>query len=220
MRPVLLVSSLTNSGADDYGVTITVTESGIPIRDVAVKCTTNKLVYDNIDAVRFERVFGVDEYTVTSIKQGESFTVNCAFLWSYLTRPDKWILVAGHPGPYHPHMGFIFKVINGDPKITTPCPAVVTFGEFSEDMSYTLHKFTAADAEFLIRYKWYGSPFFVTRVVHVVYALGPNGRNWKEAPENEPTISDPPGNGWRILIKSPSPKDFIVTARGGTYVEK
>jgi hypothetical protein len=214
IRPVLSVTSLSGTGIDGvYGAKVTVSESGLPIREVSVRCVTNKVVFEDRFTAEFERYVSVEEYSVGDVKPGESFTVNCNLAWSFWDMTDRGVLVLGYPTPGQPNMAIPFRYINETPVVTSgPAPASMTFG-FADAVNYRGHAITAVDGSFVVSYKWYLCPFRENSTIHVIASPGPeDGIKWRIAPASEPVIADAKLGGWKLTAKSNTAK-FGVTMK-------
>lgn len=219
LRPVLSAISVTGTGIDGiYGAKVEIVESGFPIRDVTVRCLTNKVIFDNSMVVTFERFLAIDEYSVGSVKSGETFTFNCTVAWSLWEMPDEQVaLIAGYPTPGKPNLGVALQRKDGALSLIGPVPGAITFTP-QNMANYRSHRITGVDASAVIQYRWPFTRFRSEKTVHLVESLGPeDGIKWKIAPEGEPVLSDPDAEGWKLAIKS-NGETFGVIGKGGKYV--
>ena len=123
--PVLSVGSAVGTGIDGiYGVKATIVETGTPISDVVVQCVTNKVTLENRFTLEFDKFVSVDEYSVGSVKPGESFTTNCTFAWSMWEKSgQQGLLILGYPTPGQPNPGGYVPVCERNSNSNQPMPS-------------------------------------------------------------------------------------------------
>ena len=96
LRPVLSVTSLAPSDIhNNNGSKASITVTGTGIKDVRVRCVTNKVVFQDRDTLALARFTVIDEYSVKDVAVGESFTADCNFVWSLWRRPTDGLFLMG-----------------------------------------------------------------------------------------------------------------------------
>lgn len=217
MQPVISSSSLTATGKDgQYGAKATFVYSAgqLPINDVAIKCITNKVIFENRYTADVSRFSSIEEYSVGRVQPGESFTAGCTFGWSMWTNRNEGVLLMGYPTLLTQHLGIKYRFNNGVPIVIPPSPASIMF-DFAAAMAHTLHPPTQVDGIFLISYKWC---YFRRSVrVHVIKSPGINGTEWRIAPEREGVVADASDDdGWKLHI-DPKNAEFVITLKSGGF---
>jgi hypothetical protein len=210
MRPVLSVSSFgTSDKFGDYGVRISITDNGAPIRTVTVQCVTNKVVFAEKFTLELERYALIDEYSVSDVKPGESFTADCLFGWAMWMKSSGGFFALGGITPGIPTLGIGFYITNGIPSlmVTGGSPRAVT----SDLVGLSNYRVTGIDGSLIVRYSWAWSWFRQEKTIHVIGATTNKGVEWRVGPKSEPIIRDGrmPG-GFKVTAKGPE-KGFGVT---------
>jgi hypothetical protein len=161
-RPVLAVTSLAPSDIhNNNGSKASITVTGTGIRDVMVRCVTNKVIFEDKNTLALPRFTVIDEYSVRDVAAGESFTADCNFAWSLWTTPANGFFLMGGGAPGKPQLGIPFLFDDGLPSVIpgTPIPATL-------------------------------SPDFKQRRVHMIARRNDGELKWRVAPNSEPTIPD------------------------------
>ncbi len=213
LRPVLSVGSLNPSdlhAANGAKASITVTGTGI--RDVKVKCVTNKVIFDDRDTLAFNRFTSIDEYAVNDVGAGESFTADCNFVWSWWKGQADNLFLMGGGSPGKPQLGIAFTLKDGLPVLIpgSPLPATVipALG------SYSAARVTAVDGDFIVTYKWALFWFYQERLIHMIAQWNGDELKWRVAPNSEPVIPTPNG-GFIVTANGPPEGGWGVTMKRG-----
>lgn len=214
LRPVLSFSSATPSERHGvYGARVLVTHNGWNIRDVSVECFTNKVLFGDKYSLAFDRFVLLDEYSVSNVKSGEPFPADCAFAWSFWTKPEDGIFIYGDASPGNLQM-VIPIVFRGDGlpmlKPGSPLPAATKV----DVAGYAYSQVTAVDGTFVIRYRWPYTPWFQQYIVHVAARRHNDELKWRVAPESEPIFVDPSGPGSWIMTAKSNGKEWGITMKG------
>jgi len=214
LRPVFSLSPATPSERHGiYGARVLVTYNGWNIRDVAVQCFVNKVLFKDRYALAFEHLVLLDEYSVQSVNSGEPIPADCVFAWSFWTKQNKGMFVYGGGSSGVLQMGIPILFRNdGLPMLVpgSPVPAAIT----SDFAGYAYSQITAVDGTFVIRYRWPLTPLLQAYVIHVAARRIGDELKWRVAPESEPAFPDPVGlDAWTLTAKS-NGKEWGVTMRG------
>lgn len=201
IRPVLSVTSVTSS--DMHGqsaVKATIMDNGIGISDVMVQCITNKVIFEERFTLDLSNYTKINEYSVPGMQSGESFTVECPFMWSmYATKVDGFFSF-GDAIPGQKVLAIPFKVSNGIMSVpASGAGAIGVTPSLSVSTPGTKQTTTRADGTMVIRYKWSLCPWFSQeKRFHFITVPYSGGITWKEAPRSEPTISDARLPGYKL----------------------
>jgi hypothetical protein len=191
----LAASDLHNNNGSKASITVT----GTGIRDVLVRCVTNKVIFDDINTLALPRFTIIDEYSVRDVAAGESFTADCNFAWSLWTKPTDGFFLMGAGSPGKPQLGIPFLFKDGLPSLIpgAPLPAAV----IPDFVGYSRSQVTAIDGDFIVLYKRPLCPFQEKRMIHMIARRNEGELKWRAAPNSEPIIPD-------------ATDGFIVTASG------
>ena len=208
--PVLSVTSLGTSEVwGDNGAKISISVGGIPIRAVTVQCVTNKVVFVDKYSLELQRYIASDQYSVSDVRSGESFTVDCTFAWTMWMKGNQGLLALGNPRLGAQDIGIEFFVTSGgDPilKETKSAPKLFIAYDLT---GYSYYPITGIDGTVIIRYDWPWSWFRHERIVHLIAFKGIRGIEWRVAPQSEPPIPSPRNRGFTVLARGPQ-KGFAV----------
>ncbi len=208
LRPILTAVGLDNKEGSN-SVSVTVTDSGMPISHVSAQCITNKVVFADKFTLELHRYLLVNQYSVPDVKSGESFNIECPMSWSMWMGKEDGFFAFGGVIPGVPTVGIGFFTNNGNPALMSPSGRVrlVT----SDLVGYANYPVTAVDGTITVRYQWKFSWFPQEKLVHVVgSAYGDEKVMWRVAPESEPVAPDGALKGFRVKAYG-SEKEFGIT---------
>jgi len=217
-RPRFSIESIGPPLTGDWNlVTATIKlEGDIPIEDVSVWCSTNKVVAGYKYGLVLHDIAEIDEYDTPRLEADEPFTVRCPVGWTFWMAKNQTIAywTLGHPGPNDWAASVPLPLVNGFPDSKSyPGMKMVRPGDES---SYDVYEGTSMDGTIDIHYKWRFLPFFTrTKAFRVIgIADGSAGVKWKAIPASDPPIPDPPplggfsteveagGKGWAITMQN------------------
>jgi hypothetical protein len=212
-RPTFSVESIDSPpGSKFYASTRFILGGNLPITDIAVFCSTNKVVDAWSYTLVLNHFLEDKEYSQTELDSGDSFTVRCPVGWSLVidkhTQAAAWIWGDPVPGIYS---GAIpFQLSNGFPVDGS----ITGFKSihFDNISGLDIYNETDLDGTITIRYKWKYLPLKLTKAIRIIGHLDSgNGMKWKPVPNNDPPISDrDPGSGFDTTINGP-PTGYAVT---------
>jgi hypothetical protein len=203
LRPVLSVSSpLPSDLHDTNGAKVSITNTGMKIKNVKVQCVTNKVLFKNIHTLEMDRFVKINEYSVADVGTGESFTGDCGFIWSLWTKATDGFFIFGGGVSGVPQMAIPFLLNNGNASFLpgAPIPRIMK----PDFAGYAYNQVTAADGSFIVSFTWPWSWLRHERIIHVIARQTSDGLKWRVAPSSEPVIRD----------ANPGPDGLTFTAKG------
>jgi hypothetical protein len=187
------------------------------IKDVKVRCVTNKVIFENRDTLVLSRFTVIDEYSVSDVAPGESFTADCNFTWSLWTKPTDgfFLMGAGIPGvpgvPGTPQLGIPFLFKNGLPHLMPGAPLPAKF--MPNFAGYSSSQVTAVDGYFIVLYTWPLRWLQQERIIHMIARRSDDILKWRVAPNSELIIPDAT-DGFIVTASGP-PNQWGVTMKRG-----
>lgn len=213
LHPVLSVTSLDSSDLHGNGGSkASITVTGMQVQDVKVQCVTNKVIFEDQDTLALSRFTVIDEYSVSDVSPGESFTADCNFTWSLWTKADGGFFLMGGGVPGKPQLGIPFILSDGLPSFTpgVPIPAGIT----PDFVGYSSSQVTAIDGYFIVLYKWPLRWLEHQRVIHMIARRrSGDALRWRVAPNSEPVIQD--ATAGFVVNASAPPNQWAVTMKRG-----
>jgi len=157
----------------------------------------------------FTRFSKIDEYSVSDVNPGESFTADCNFAWSLWKKPTDGFFLMGAGIAREPQLGIPFIFRDGLP---SPMPGVGVPAQVTSDFSgYSSSMITAIDGYFIVLYKWPLCWFQEKRTIHMIARRSDDTLKWRIAPDSEPIIPDANG-GFMVEVTGP-PNQWGVTMK-------
>ncbi len=216
VRPVLSVSSLNTSdlhGAN--GAKLSITNSGMKIRNVKVQCVVNKVLFKNIHTLEMDRFAVVNEYAVPDVATGEAFTADCGFAWSMWTKPTDGFLLFGGGAAGVPQLGIPFLLNNGNPSFAPNASIPVILKP--DFVGYSYNQVTGVDGSFVLAYTWPISWIRHEHVIHMIARRTTEELSWRVAPNSEPVIPDAqPGKDGIKFTATGTPGKWGIELAGGS----
>lgn len=218
MRPVLSVTSfglLDPEGAERGQVKVTITNTGMATTGVSVQCIVNKVVFEDKYTLELHHFVVMKEYQVPNVGSGESFTVDCNFIWSFWKNSGIntgfFLLGPGASGVSQIAIPVAFR--GGIPyRIPgTPLPAVT----IPDLYGFPHSRVTQVDGTFLVHYRW-PLGYEQERPIHIVAERRSEELIWHAAPSSEAIVPD--GSGWKLTVDGPPDGWGMVVEKGSTTV--
>jgi hypothetical protein len=156
LRPVLTPTVAASDLHGNSGAKASITVTGTGIRNVTVQCVTNKVIFDDNFTLELNRYALIDEYNVSDVAVGESFSADCGFSWSIWVNGREGLFVFGELTPAVKVLGIPFR-IKGDqlsPGVSGATPMGVTSVEVTTPSfsGYRRDATTEVDGSFIVRY--------------------------------------------------------------------
>jgi hypothetical protein len=208
------VTSLNTSDSfKDDGAKITITNSGLTIRNVKVQCVSNKVIFQDKYTLELNRYALINEYSVPDVTTGESFTADCNLAWTMWIGKADGFFMLGTGTAGKPDVGIEFWFINGRPTLPVNggAPRLVT----TDFIGYSYSQITAIDGSYIILYSWPFSWLQQQKTIHAIARRNNGGIKWRVAPASEPIIADVVrGDGFKITATGGEKEWGIVAGRG------